>query len=79
MNGKGDTRRPCFVSEKQFSDNWDLAFCRHLSISIVPPAATGGEAWFTCCSCRKALGRDELRSIGGYAWGYWTTLHPEDK
>jgi hypothetical protein len=26
MNGKGDRRRPCSVSRRQFEENWEAAF-----------------------------------------------------
>jgi hypothetical protein len=26
MSGKGSKRRPCFVSDKQFDENWSRAF-----------------------------------------------------
>jgi hypothetical protein len=53
MNGKGDTRRPCFVDDETLGSNWERTFHRALSDHMdgIMQAAANGEA----CTCEYQL------------------------
>ena len=68
-----------------------MSDCPHTwGMSLRAPVPSGDpDGEFICDGCKKKLNREDMIALArrvmkvyggpGYAWSYWTTLHPEDK
>lgn len=65
MNGKGSRRRPQYVDDRTFEENWDAAF------SGWPDGIAPGTPGTTCTCARMDNSYGRGRGGNGKKWGWW--------